>query len=176
MRKFIAVAAVVVAMTTVKVWGQAMPAAGPEHKRLAYFAGTWDFKGEAKTTPMGPGGPVTFREVCELMPGGFALSCSSEGKTPMGPSKAVSIMSYDAEKKSYTYHAAESNMPAFTALGQVKGGTWNWTTESNMGGQAMKTRVTVTEGGPKDYDFLMEMSMGAGTFAPVISGKMTRVK
>ncbi len=156
-------------------WAQEPPKPAPEHKRLAYFAGTWTFTGEAKASPMGPAGAVTFKEVCELMDGGFGLVCRSDGKGPMGPSKAHAIMSYDVEKKTYTYTAAESNMPVFTALGQVAGDTWTWTTESTMGGQAMKTRVTVKEGGPKTYDFLMEMSMAGGAFAPMVQGKATRI-
>ena len=88
--------------------GQEMPKPAPEHKRLVYFVGTWNFAGEAKAGPMGPAGAVTFKEVCEMMDGGFALVCRTEGKSPMGPTKGVSIMSYDTEKKTYTYTAAEA--------------------------------------------------------------------
>jgi hypothetical protein len=151
------------------------PMAGPEHKRLAYFAGTWTFSGEAKASAMGPAGTVTFKEQCTLMDGGFALVCSSEGKSPMGPSKASSIMAYDAQKKAYTYTAAESNMPVFTAMGQVANGTWTWMTESPMGGKVIKTRVTVTESGPTAYMFKMEMAVDKGAFAPVLEGKATKV-
>jgi hypothetical protein len=150
------------------------PTAGPEHKRLAYFAGTWNFAGDVGASPMGPAGQVTFKEVCELMDGGFALVCRSEGKNPMGPSKAVSIMSYDAEKKTYTYTAAESNAPAFTALGQVKNQTWTWTTESNIGGKRMTMRVTIDESGPREYGFRMEMSADGGAFTQIMQGKATK--
>jgi hypothetical protein len=150
------------------------PAAGPEHKRLAYFAGTWNMNGKAMDTPMGPGGPIMLKEVCELMDGGFAVVCRGEGKSPMGPVKSVAIMSYDTEKKAYTYTAAESNMPVFTALGHTKGTTWNWRAESMMGAQKVITRVTITEGGPKAYDMLIEVSMDGKTFAPIVQGKATR--
>ena len=124
---------------------------------------------------MGPAGAITFKEECELMEGGFALVCKSEGKTPMGPSKSHSIMSYDAEKKAYTYTAAENNSPVFTALGQTKGETWTWMTESDMGGKPMKVRVTIKEAAPSSYDFLMEMSMDNAAFAPLMEGKATKV-
>jgi hypothetical protein len=151
-----------------------MPAAGPEHKRLEYFAGTWNMAGKAMDTPMGPGGPITVKEVCELMDGGFAVVCRGEGKGPMGAMKSVAIMTYDAEKKAYTYTAAESNMPVFTALGQAQGGTWTWRNESSTGTQKMITRVTIKEGGPKAYDLLIEMSMDGKTFAPIVQGKATK--
>jgi hypothetical protein len=35
-------------------------------------------------------------------------------------------------------------------------------------------RVTVKEGGPKAYDFLLEMSMDGKKFMPIIEGKATR--
>jgi|SRR5687767_6541297 hypothetical protein len=152
------------------------PTAPPEAKRMSYFVGTWTFTGTAKDTPMGKGGPVTFRETCEAMPGGFSVVCRSEGKGPMGPTKAVSIMGYDAARKTYTYTAAESNMAPFTALGQNQGQTWTWTMDATEGGQKMTMRVTIKEGGPKGYDMNMEMSMDGKTFAPVMSGKATRAE
>src|SRR3989304_8948858 len=78
------------------------PAPGPEHKAISAFAGKWSFEGKMEEGPMGPGGPVTFTETCEMFQGGFALVCRSEGKNPMGPTKSISIMTYDTEKKAYT--------------------------------------------------------------------------
>lgn len=172
--KNVVVALAVSLLMTLGTAGAQTPTAGPEHKRLAYFAGTWNFEGTSKDSPMGPGGAMAFQEVCELMPGGFSVVCRSDGKSPMGAVKAVSIMSYDADKKAYTYTAAESNMPAFTATGQAQGQTWLWSATSNMGGKTMTTRVTITEGGPKSYDMTMEMSMDGKNFAPIMSGKATR--
>lgn len=153
--------------------GQA-PQPSPEHKRLSYFSGTWTFAGAAKESPMGPAGPVTLKETCELMDGGFALVCRSEGKNPVGTTKAVSIMSYDAAKKAYTYTAAESNMPVFTAIGQTEGPTWTWNVEMLMGTQRMFTRVITKEAGPKAYDFAMEFSLDGKSFARVVEGKFTK--
>ena len=152
----------------------AMPKPGPEYQRLAYFAGTWTFTGEAKAGPMGPAGPITNRETCEMMDGGFALVCRAEGKGPGGPTKSVSIMTYDMAKKAYTYTAAGSGAPVFTALGQVAGPVWTWTSEMSMGAETMKTKVTVREGGPTSYDFTMEAAVGKAAFTPMVSGKATK--
>jgi hypothetical protein len=150
------------------------PKAGPEHKRIEYFKGTWNFVGDAKASPMGPAGTVTFKETCELYEGGFALVCRSEGKNPMGPAKSISIMSYDVEKKAYTYTAAETKQPVFTAYGQVTNSTWNWKTESSMGGKTMAVLVTITEKGGNAYDFKMEMAMDGGAPTTVMEGKATK--
>jgi hypothetical protein len=173
MRTLVAALTVSLVVTHAIVQAQ-MPTAGPEHKRLAYFVGTWNFTGQAQQSPMGPGGPVTFKETCEAAAGGFAIVCRSEGKGPMGPTKATAIMGYDAEKKTYTYTAAESNMPVINATGQTQGPTWTWTTVSNMAGQQMTTRVVIKEGGPNSYEMAMEMSMDGKKFAPMMSGKVTR--
>jgi len=141
---------------------------------MGYFLGTWDFKGEAKPGPMGPGGPVTFRETCEMFQGGFALVCRSEGKDPRGTSKSLSIMTYDTEKAAYSYTGVGNDAPVFVATGKVDGGTWNWTTESKRGGQVMKTKLTIKEGGPTSYDFKVDMSINRKPFAPMMEGKLTR--
>jgi hypothetical protein len=153
---------------------QGPPQPGPEHKRIEYFKGTWNFVGDAKASPMGPAGAVTFKETCEMYEGGFALVCRSEGQNQAGPSKSISIMSYDVEKKAYTYTAAETKNPVFTAYGQLTDGTWNWKTESTMGGKTMTMLVTITEKGGTGYDFKMEMSMDGGTPMTVMEGKATK--
>jgi hypothetical protein len=152
-----------------------MPTPGPEHKAVAAFAGKWSFAGKLEPGPMGPGGPVAFTENCEMFEGGFALVCRSEGKNPMGPIKTVSIMTYDSEKKAYTYYAVESGAPAFMAMGKSDGKTWNWKVESKMGGQTMDTAVTVVLTSPTSQTFDMKISMDGGkTWTPVMSGKSTK--
>lgn len=153
----------------------AMPKPGPEHQAMAMFAGNWKFDGNANAGAMGPGGKVTFNESCEMYEGGFAVVCRAEGTAPMGPTKSLSIMSYDPEKKAYTYYAIEKGMPAFMALGQREGKAWKWDAESKMGGHTMKTRVTVTETSPTSYTFDMKMSTdGGANWTPVMSGKSTK--
>jgi hypothetical protein len=174
-KKTVGVAAASVLLVTSLVWAQGgPPKPTPEFERLTYFAGVWNFTGESKQSPMGPAGKITFKETCEMMDGGFALVCRTEGTSPMGPTKSHSIMSYDPAKKAYTYTAAESNMPAFTAMGQVAGPAWTWNTESNMEGKVIRVRVTVKEAGPSAYDFQMEMAVDKGAFTTISQGKATR--
>ncbi len=153
---------------------QEMPKPGPEHESLGYFQGKWQFEGEVKEGPMGPGGKTAFTETCELFEGGFALVCEAEGTNPMGSVKSFAIMSYDTEKKAYTYHAVESNMPAFSAMGKREGKTWHWTSEMKMGPETMKTRVTITETSPASYMFKLEMSTDGTNWMTAIEGKSTK--
>jgi hypothetical protein len=154
----------------------AAPKPGPEHKKIEAFAGKWNFSGKAESGPMGEGGPVTFTENCEMFQGGFALVCHAEGKNPMGSTKSMSIMSYDSEKKAYTYYAVESGWPPFQATGQSSDGkTWSWKTETKMGEKTMLTQVTVTLVSPTSQTFEMKMSTDGGkTWTPGMSGKSTK--
>jgi Protein of unknown function (DUF1579) len=174
MKRFvIAVACGVLAIVGI-TRAQEPPKPGPEHKKIEFFAGKWNVTGTAKASPMGPAGPFTSTDVCEMFEGGFALVCRTEGKGPMGPSKSLSIMSYDTGKNAYVYHAVETNMPAFTAWGNTTDGTWNWTSESKMGANTMKSKVTITQTGPNGYDFIFEMSMDDGPFQQIVEAKATR--
>lgn len=148
----------------------AMPKPGAEHEALGFFAGKWNFEGEAKESPMGPAGEISFSESCEWFEGNFALVCRSEGTTPMGPTKAIGVMSYDADQQAYTYYGVESGMPPFMATGHREGKTWKYKTESKMG----KTRVTITETSPTSYSFEMEFSADGSTWSTVVTGKSTK--
>ena len=153
---------------------QEMPKPGPEHEKLGYFAGKWEFEGESKEGPMGPGGAIAFIETCELFEGGFALVCESEGTSPMGPTKTFSIMSYDTEKEAYTYHAVQNDMPAFSAIGKLEAKTWHWKTETKMGSETMYNRVTITETSPTSYTFKVEMSTDKNNWMTAVEGTSTK--
>src|SRR5215471_12641704 len=70
----------------------AAPQPGPEHQKLAYFAGTWTSEGDMKPSALGPGGKYSSRQTCEWFDGNFALVCHSEGKSQTGSVKGLSIM------------------------------------------------------------------------------------
>src|SRR2546426_7707771 len=104
MKKDIAVAASVLFTFAfvATVLGQAPsgpPKPGPEHQKLAYFAGKWANEGDMKPSPFGPAGKFTFTQKCEWYEGSFALVCHSEGKFAQSAVKSLSIMSYDPAEK-----------------------------------------------------------------------------
>jgi hypothetical protein len=153
---------------------QEMPKPGPEHEKLGYFAGKWEFEGESKEGPMGPGGAIAFTETCELFEGDFAVVCESEGTSPMGPTKTFSIMTYDTEKEAYLYHAVQNDMPAFSAIGKREAKTWHWKTETQMDAETMYTRVTITETSATSYTFKVEMSTDDTNWMTAVEGTSTK--
>lgn len=143
----------------------AMPKPGPEVQRLAYFVGTWKTTGMVPAGAMGPGGKTTANEKCEWLSGGFFVVCHADGTGPNGPEKSIGIMGYDANEKTYTYHAFSNSGEAIMAKGQVTGTTWNWTSESKMGPVTASVRVTLKELSKSEYTFKLEMSQDGKTWA-----------
>jgi hypothetical protein len=80
-----------------------MPTPGPEHAKLAYFAGKWTSDAEMKPMPPFPGGKMTSTSHSEMFPGGFFLVTHSSGQSAMGPMQEMEIMGYDPTEKVYTY-------------------------------------------------------------------------
>ena len=177
MRKTILVAALAAWVGATGVSAQeGQPKPGPEHKRLEYFNGTWNFVGDFKGKPPGPVGPAASKQVCEMFEGGFALICRSDGKTPLGPAKSISIFGYDEEKKAYTYTSAESNNPTvFIAYGQVSNGTWDFKTEMTMAGRAAAILITLTEKSRTAYVIKMAFTIDGGMPTTILEGKITKI-
>jgi hypothetical protein len=58
----------------------------------------------------------------------------------------------------------------------VRGDTWTYTDEATMGGQEVKSRVTIKELSPTAYTFTMEMQGPDGKWAPVMESKNSKVQ
>jgi hypothetical protein len=154
------------------------PKPGPEHQRLSYFVGKWVTEGEVKPGPIGPGGKISSNDTCEWFDGRFSVVCRGDGKMPSGPAKNLGILSYSTEEKVYTYYGIDNSPMTMmqAARGSVKGDTWTYTDEGMMGGQKIKSRVTIKELSPTAYTFKMEMAGPDGKWAPVMESKSTKAK
>jgi len=168
----------VVSATGLQFAAAQAPKPSPEHARLGYFVGKWTAEGEMKPGPMGPGGKMTSSDNCEWFEGRFSVICRSEGTTPMGPTKSIGILSYSPEEKVYTYYGVDnSNMTmASVPRGTLRGDTWTYTDEGMMGGQKVKSRVTIKELPPRSYSFRMEIQGPDGKWMPMMETKNTRMQ
>ena len=155
----------------------AAPKPGPEHQKLAYFAGRWSEVGDVKPGPMGPGGTMTTTSTCEWFAGGFYLVCRSEGKTPSGETRGLGIIGYSADRKRYTYYGIDnSGMGGDPSYGELTGDTWTWEGESLMGGKPVKGRYTIKQVSPDSYTWKSEISVGGGPWTQMAEGTDTRLK
>jgi hypothetical protein len=148
-----------------------------EHEKLGYFAGRWSTTGEMKTTPFGPGGPLTATTNCEWWAGQFYLVCRGEQQSPAGEMKSLGIMGYDTERKRYTYYGIDnSGMGGDQAYATVAGDTWTYEGESTVGGKPLKGRYTIKQLSPDRYTWRYEMSMNGQPYMVMGEGTNTRVK
>lgn len=131
---------------------------GPQHERLAYFVGDWQFEGRAMDSPMGPGGPLSGTDDCEWFEGRFHVVCHGEANTPRGRMKTGSVWGYDPLVQKYTLYGFNSSGEAFYVLGTVDGKVWTWNAEYPMGEQVMHLKATVTEESSTAYRYRLEMS------------------
>lgn len=127
---------------------------------------------------MGPGGKISSVDSCEWFEGRFAVVCHFDGKSPMGPTKGLGILSYNPDEKVYTYYGTDNSGMTMTSVskGMVQGDTWTYTDESMMGGKKVKSRVIIKELSPTAYTFRMEMQGPDGKWTPMMESKATKMK
>jgi len=152
------------------------PKPAPELKKLDYFVGTWAAEGEIKPGPMGPGGKFTGTNRVEWMDGGFFLVTHSDFSGAMGTGTETAYMGYDSDDKAYTYDSFNTLGEADHAKGSLDGDTWIWLSESRVGQQAMKGRLTIQVLSPSAYKFKFELSPDGTHWSTLLEGKDTKKK
>jgi len=146
----------------------------PELKKLDYFVGTWSAEGEIKHGPMGSGGKFTGTNRVQWMDGGFFLVTHSEFNGAMAKGTESAYMGYDSDNKMYTYDSFNSLGEADHAKGNVDGDTWTWLSETRVGLQTMKGRLTIKVLAATAYNFKFEISSDGTTWNTVLEGKDTK--
>jgi len=150
------------------------PKAAPELKKLDYFVGTWSAEGELKPGAMGRGGKFTGTNRVQWMDGGFFLVTHSDFNGAMGKGVETAYMGYDSDEKMYTYDSFNSLGEADHAKGNLDGDTWTWQSETRIGLQSLKARLTIKVISPTAYKFKFETSPDGSTWNTVLEGKDTK--
>jgi hypothetical protein len=150
------------------------PKPAPELKKLGYFAGTWTVEGEIRPGPMGPDGKFTGTNHVQWMDGGFFLVTHSEFNGAMGKGEETAYMGYDTNDKVYTYDSFNSIGEADHAKGNVAGDTWTWQSQTRVGSQTLKGRLTIKVVSATAYNFKFEMSPDGTTWSTILEGKDTK--
>lgn len=151
-----------------------LPKPAPELRKLDYFAGTWRAEGEVKPGPMGPGGKFTGTNKIQWMKGGFFLVTHSDFSGAMGKGMETAYMGYDSNDKMYTYDSFNTLGEADHAKGTVKGDTWTWLSETRMGPQTIKGRLTLKMLSATAYSFKFETSTDGAAWNTLLQGKDTK--
>ena len=151
-----------------------MPKPAAELKKLDYFTGTWTTEGEIKPGPMGSGGKFTGTNRVEWMDGAFFLVTHSEFSGVMGQGSETSFMGYDGKDKTYTYDSFNSLGEADHAKGHLNGDTWTWRSETRMGAQTLKGRLSIKMLSATTYEFKFDMSPDGTQWTTALEGKATK--
>jgi uncharacterized protein DUF1579 len=152
-----------------------MPKPGPEVKKLSYFVGTWTSTGEMKENSMGmPAGKFTMTSKCEWFTGGYQVVCHDTGKSAMGNTHSMGILSYNPEDKMYSYYGIDSMGMAEQSKGKVDGNNWVYTNDGMMAGKAYHGRYSMDTSSPGSYTFKYETSADGQTWATMMEGKATK--
>ena len=151
-----------------------LPKPAPELRKLDYFAGTWRAEGEVKPGPMGPGGKFTGTNEVQWMNGGFFLVTHSEFNGAMGKGSETAYMGYDSNDKMYTYDSFNTLGEADHAKGKLEGDTWTWLSETRMGPQTIKGRLTLKMLSATAYSFRFETSTDGAAWNTLLQGKDTK--
>jgi len=146
----------------------------PELKKLDYFAGTWIAEGYIRPGPMGPGGKFAATNQVKWMDGGFFLVTHSEFSGAIGKGTETSYMGYDADDKMFTYDSFNSLGEVDHAKGNLDEDTWTWQSETRIGHQTMKGRLTIKVLSASAYNFKFEISLDGTTWSTVMEGKDTK--
>ena len=150
------------------------PKPGPEHQKLAYFAGKWTSEGDMKPSSLGPGGKFSSSSTCEWFDGNFALVCHSDGAMQTGSVKSLSILAWDAAAKTYTYFSTNSLGQGGFSRGTVTSDTWTWNNETTMNGKPVVIRFTMKQVSPDVATYKYEMGAPGEPLKLMMDGKQTR--
>jgi hypothetical protein len=153
-----------------------IPQPGPQHERLKYFAGKWNFEFEMKESPYSPAGKLTGTDENEMMPGGFFLISHSQGKGTFGELKGLAIFGYDSDDSLYTYYSVNNWGEKELSTGTVEGDTWTWNADSKLGGKTVGTRFTIMETSQTSYTMKFEVASDEGGWQTIMEGKAVKTK
>jgi hypothetical protein len=110
----------------------------------------------------------------QWMDGGYFLVTQSDFNGAMGKGTETAYMGYDGDDKTYTYDSFNSMGEADHAKGKLDGDTWIWLSESTIGSQTMKGRLTMKVVSPKAYNFKFELSPDGASWETLLEGKDTK--
>ena len=143
---------------------------GPEHRRLEYFVGSWNY--EIRGTESGAG-----TWTVEKAPGGFFLASETYRPSAGASLDIGAVMGYDPVRQVYTWYRYWSNGYSDFARGWVSGDTLVFVLdEAKQEGKDVREQITMILAEPGYFTFRWERSVEGGPWTVTSEGTMTKVK
>jgi hypothetical protein len=149
------------------------PKPGPEHAKLAAFAGTWSGEADLKTAP---GGKVTWTETCDWFDGHFHLVCKSSGTFPTGKRAGMHVFGYDAGPGAYLYFNIDSTGAFDIAVGSVTEDAWTFASERPVNDEVVRSRYVLRPVSATSMTFTYETQHDDGPWTLLMQGGAKKAK
>jgi ketosteroid isomerase-like protein len=152
------------------------PKPGPEHQKLGIWVGDWQYQGEAKDSPMGPGGKFSGKSTARWVLNGFFVEFRGEDTGPAGTSQFVETDGYDPVNKRYTWNGFGSDGSTSVVTYTIDGTTVSYSGTAGAGAKQCQFRGTSVFAA----DFMSavdkrECSADGKTWTPLAECKATKV-
>ena len=143
------------------------PKPGPEYKTYEVWVGDWTYEGEAKETPLGPGGKFSGKSTVRWILSGFFLEYRAQEQGPLGDLEIVEFDWYDAATKRYPYQGYMNNGEVYSATATVSGSVWKISgTQTHKGVQYKIRGATTFAADGKSNTWKYEMSPDGKKWVP----------
>ena len=152
------------------------PQPGPEAKRLAIWAGNWQYEGSAQASPLGPASKISGKQTGRVLGGGFAIQSTGEESGPFGGIQWGELGVYDPASKTYRYLGYQSDGSVWQGTASVAGNVWSYSGRFTVKGTSywIRTEATFATDG-RSFDWRAEVSTDGKTWAPWAQTKTTKI-
>ncbi len=152
------------------------PQPGPEARKLATFAGNWQYEGDAKASPLGPASKISGKQTGRVVAGGFAIQNTGEESGPFGGVQWGETYVYDAASKTYQYLGYQNDGAIWQGSASVTGNVWRLTGTMTAKGTSyrIRTEAAFAPDG-KSFTWKAEISTDGKSWAPWAETKNTKV-
>jgi hypothetical protein len=135
-----------------------IPKPASELKKLDYFVGTWTAEGVINAGPMGAGGKFTGTNIVQWMNGAFFLLPHSESRAPWAKARKRPTWATTATTRCTPTILSTPSARLKTPKSTWDGDTWIWHSETRIGQQPTKGRLTIKVLSAKASKFKFETS------------------
>jgi len=152
--------------------GQA-PTPSPEHQALGFWIGRWDLEGEAHPNPLFPEGEYRATMTAEWFQGGFHVMCDYDWTGALGPYRELNVLGYGTPVDGYEgYYQffVDGFGSGSLSRGTRDGNIWTYINRTNLEGQEVTFRWTVTDESPGLITWTSEVSLDGGPW--ILAGEM----
>jgi hypothetical protein len=153
------------------------PKPDPEVKKLHADLGHWTYEGEAKPSPLGPGGKFTGEFDGRMILGSFFFQGWGTDKGPAGEGRYLEIDGYDPVNKNFTSDIYDDDGSRFSGVLTITGNTRTYVGKTVKPGRRYQYKGTFTFAPDlASGTYKEEISLDGKTWIPYGESKWTKAQ